>query len=193
MGSELAEVTAALRDLQDQVQHLTRAVEHLSLVVRDRHHSPPRASTAASAVGSPYRAPSATSTSSEYNALAREIPPIPDGIRALASALRSEAGARAERAWTIGYWARFCLAGRIRSPRPSPPCKHSNCIYVVLKAPGFACPLVCTRGSDYRHVVGSFEGDTLSHGFASISEAKIYCFGAGVEYPDSIYEWQRLR
>lgn len=145
MGSELAEVTAALRDLQDQVQHLTRAVEHLSLVVRDRHHSPPRASTAASAVGSPYRAPSATSTSSEYNALAREIPPIPDGIRALASALRSEAGARAERAWTIGYWARFCLAGRIRSPRPSPPCKHSNCIYVVLKAPGFACPLVCTR------------------------------------------------
>ena len=193
MGSELDEVVVAIRGLQDQINSLTQAVEHLSLVVRERHHSPPRAAPAASTAGSPYRAPSIASTSSEYNSLAREIPPIPDSVRALASSLRVEAGARAERAWTIGYWARFCLADRLRAPRPSTPCRHPNTIYVVLKAPGFSCPLVCTRGSDYRHVVGNFERDTLSHGFASLAEAKIYCCGAGVEYPDSIYEWQRLR
>ena len=82
------------------------------------------------------------------------------------------------------------LQGRIRAPRPSPPIDLPNTVYVVLRAPGFETPLVCTRGADYRQVVGNFDRDTLSHGFPSVAEAKIYCAGAEVPYPTTIYQWR---
>lgn len=191
MGTESSEILIAVRALQDQIQQLSISIHRLVEVVENRQHSP---RVPASVGGSPYRAASvaSSSTSADYNRLALEIPLIPAVVLDLASSLRrSDSTERAERAWIIGYWARFVLAGRISRPRPSTPCGLSNTIYVVLRAPGFETPLVCTRGSDYRHVVGDFSRDTLSHGFASVAEAKIYCAGAGVPYPSTIFEWRR--
>ena len=191
MGSESSEVLSAIRALQDQLQQLTLAVDRLTEVVGERRQHSPR--IPASVGGSPYRAPSsaASTTSLDYNRLAAEIPRIPASVLDLAASLRRpDATERAERAWTIGYWARFVLQGLIAKPRPSTPCGLANTIYVVLRAPNFEVPLVCTRGCDYRHVVGDFNRDTLSHGFASLAEAKIYCAGAGVSYPTTIFEWR---
>ena len=96
---------------------------------------------------------------------------------------------RAERAWESGYWARFVLEGKINKPRPSKPIDVSNTLYVVLKAEGYECPLLCSKASDYRFVLQGFTAGTLSHGFASQAEARVYCLGAGVEYPTRYFRW----
>ena len=58
---------------------------------------------------------------------------------------------------------------------------------------GFETPLLCLRASDYRAVVGQFQPGTLSHGFPSQSEAKVYCAAAGVNFPSSVYQWRPQR
>ena len=75
----------------------------------------------------------------------------------------------------------------------SKPLDLSNSCYVVLKAEGFETPLLCLRASDYRSVVGQFQPGTLSHGFPSQSEAKVYCAAAGVNFPSSVYQWRPQR
>ena len=198
MGSDQSEILLAIRDLQDQIRELTIAVHRLAEAPPTHHGSPLRVAIAGPSVsveGSPYRSAGSvtSSTSADYNLLASSIPPIPDFVRNLALSLRrgpADSLDRATRAWQIGYWARFVLSGRVRTPRPSPPIDLPNTVYVVLRAPGFSTPLVCTRGCDYRHVVGNFDRDTLSHGFPSIAEAKIYCAGADVTYPTAVYQWR---
>ena len=59
----------------------------------------------------------------------------------------------------------------------------ANQCYIVLRAPGHQVPLLALRAGDYRHVVGDFTSDTISHGFPSQAEARAYCLGAGVEFP----------
>lgn len=131
MGTESSEILIAVRALQDQIQQLSISIHRLVEVVENRQHSP---RVPASVGGSPYRAASvaSSSTSADYNRLALEIPLIPAVVLDLASSLRrSDSTERAERAWIIGYWARFVLAGRISRPRPSTPCGLSNTIYVI--------------------------------------------------------------
>ena len=200
MGSESTDIRTALLDIQAQLRALTLAVGRLAAAVASEHHSPERQAPAISAGvggGSPYRAPSVVSASSTtsqvYNELATQIPPVPAQVADLASSLRRgplDAKERASRAWTIGYWARFVLEGRVSKPRPSPPIGLPNTVYVVIRAPGISSPVVCTTGSDYRALVGNFDRDTLSHGFPSVAEAKIYCSGANILYPTTIYQWR---
>ena len=136
------------------------------------------------------------SQSSIYNELAEQIPQVPDFAVRACSALRGGSlghRERAERAWSAGWWARFTLQGQIAKPRPTGPIDLANTIYVVLRAPEHTCPLVCTRAADYRFIVQNFTGDTISHGFPSVAEARIYCQGAGVIYPSSTYQWSPQR
>ncbi len=131
--------------------------------------------------------------SSVYNTLASEIPPCPEFCLRLATSLRGSAEenvARARRAWEIGYWARYALEGRVRVPRPSVAIPQANSVYVVLRAPGFDCPLYCVKAGDYRHVAKDFSEGTLSHGFPSQAEARIYCHGAGVSFPSQVSSWR---
>lgn len=195
--SEVAELRVLVRELQLQVERLSLSVRNLEAERRpvseaatsnrwDRISTPPRSTRS-------HQSPTGT-PSSGYNSLAQEIPSCPDFCYRIAASLRGsdiDNRARALRAWEIGYWARFVLSGQIAKPRPSPPAISglSNTIYVVLRAPGWECPLICNRGADYRHVVGQFTDQTLSHGFASLAEAKIYCHGAGVEFPERRYQW----
>ena len=193
----MAELRVLVRELQLQVERLSLAVRNLEAERRpssqaasserwDRVTSPPRTTRSSrSPLGTP---------SSCYNFLAQEIPPCPDFCYRIAGGLRgseTDNRARAVRAWEIGFWARFVLAGQIQKPRPSPPAITglANTIYVILRAPGWECPLTCNRGSDYRHILGDFTSETLSHGFASLAEAKIYCHGAGVEFPQRKFQW----
>ena len=195
MGSEAGDLEAAIRDIQDQLRQLTLAVGRLATAISTHNHQPgvgaASSTTSLPGAGSPYRSPSvatsSASTSQVYNELAAEIPPVPPHVLELSVALRrgpADSTERASRAWTIGYWARFVLEGRVSKPRPSPPVGLPNTVYVVIRAPGISNPVVCTTGADYRSLVGN----TLSHGFPSTAEAKIYCAGANIPYP--IYQWR---
>lgn len=203
-GQEDQDLRELVLDLQAQVQLLTEAVRELSLreqrtvaleepsgSVRGYPVTPTAArspTSSFSCLRSPPRTPS-----SQYNSLAEEIPACPEFCLRLATSLRGsveENNARARRAWEIGYWARFVLQGRIQVPRPSTSIRQGNAVYVVLAAPGFDCPLYCVKAGDYRHVVGDFTGPTLSHGFPSLVEGRIYCHGAGVEFPARPTSWR---
>ena len=182
--------------LTDQVAQLTEAVRALTLeratssglsqfqVVR----GPSGEDDASSA-----RPSSAPSQSSIYNSLAIEIPPLPDFVARSCATLSGGSlphFKRAARAWEAGWWARFCLEGRLSKPRPTIPFDLPNQQYIVLRAPGYTCPLRVQRASDYRHIVQDFKGPTISHGFASQAEARAYCQGAGVEFPSNLFQWQ---
>ena len=82
--------------------------------------------------------------------------------------------------------------GRVPKPRPSRPIDLANSIHVILRAEGHQCPLA-TKTSDYRYLVKDFTEESISHGFASQAEAKAYCLGAGVEYPQTVFRWTGQR
>ena len=194
------------RDLVEEVlvierraEELVRDLQRLRLRVEARIATGPR-SEAWDLVTTPrsVRRSSPPSSSHDFNRLATEIPPIPDSCVRLCANLsagqqRGSGRTRAERAWESGYWARFCLEGQIAKPRPSWPLDLQNQYYVVLKAEGYQCPLLCDKAADYRAILRDFEGDTLSHGFPSQAEARVYCQAAGVNYPDTIYRWSSSR
>eukprot|EP00438_Fugacium_kawagutii_P022810 Skav208202 [mRNA] locus=scaffold2026:165489:166076:+ [translate_table: standard] len=127
-----------------------------------------------------------------YNELALQIPEVPDFAlgacaRLSGSSLSSEQ--RARRAWESGWWARFVLRGDLSKPRPSAPIDLPNTVYIVLRAPTISSPVQVRRASDYRALVGNFTSPSVSHGFPSQAEAKVYCWGADVEFPSEVYQW----
>ena len=88
---------------------------------------------------------------------------------------------RVKRAWTAGQWAGAVLAGRILSPNRSTRIDLRPRCYVVLQASGLETPTLCRSAGSYWSIVGDFEQTTsVSHGFPSEQEAKIYIAGAGV-------------
>lgn len=186
----------AVELLRLQVQQLVLRVDILerrvSELQRGSHHGATEEFelvSEAPGTASPART---ASSSSQYNSLASEIPPLPAAAIALCSALRGgklSARDRAQRAWSAGYWARFVLEGRVSKPRPTSPCDLANTTYVVLRAETISSPVRCEKASDYRALLGDFQGDSISHGFASKSEAKVYCLGAGIPYPEQVYQW----
>ena len=192
-----SELATQVGELRDQVEELTALVR--ALVVSQSSSNSPRPSgfslvdrsEVSSIRGGGYSQES--SGSSLYNQLADQIPPVSDFCLGLCDSLSAgslSSAEKAKRAWEAGYWARFCLEGRLQKPRPSLPCDVPNQVYVVLRCPGFACPLWCDRASVYRFVVGNFTGNTISHGFASKAEARVYATAAGVSLPETPYQWR---
>lgn len=182
--------------LTDQVAQLTEAVRGLTVSRTSSSglsqfqvvSSPAREDDGASA-----HSTSGYSQSSIYYSLALEIPPIPDFVARSCANLSGGSLShlqRANRAWEAGWWARFCLEQRLSKPRPTIPFDLPNQQYIVLRAPGYTCPLRVQKTSDCRHIVQDFRGPTLSHGFASQAEARAYCQGAGVEYPVNLFQWR---
>ena len=190
--------------LSSQVADLAGAVQALSLAVATRVQGqsvisgPPCTSyqvvsSAASVASEPVQASERSfSSNGEFNSLAAEIPTVPDFCVSLCGSLRGGSLSfreRAARAWESGWWARFTLAGRISKPRASKACDVRNTIYVVLKAEGYTCPLYVSSGAQYRTIVMDFTGPTISHGFGSLAEAKVYALGAGVTLPSAPLQW----
>lgn len=193
MSSDLPSDSLRLSVVEERVEVLTARVEELTrdlLALRlestrggergERHYPTPVALRA-----------TAPSSSQDYEALARTIPPVSEEALRLCSLLSGgslSARARAERAWESGWWARFVLEGSIATPRPSKPIDVQNSLYVVLRAEGYSTPLWVQKASHYRHIVGNFARGTISHGFPSQAEAKVYCLAAGVQWPSSPYQ-----
>ena len=183
--------------LEHRIDSLVSRIEALELEVRSlkRERTAPSSAgsysflPAASAAGS-VAGDSQSSVSNEYNRLA--IPPVPEEVIRSCSLL-SGGGIpfreRASRAWEAGFWARFCLEGQLSKPRPTQPISLANQYYVVLRAEGFSCPLLCDKGSDYRYVVQDFKKGTISHGFPSKCEAWAYAKAAGVVLPAQPFRW----
>ena len=69
----------------------------------------------------------------------------------------------------------------------------SNTTYVVVRAKGISEPVRVEKAShlsDYRALLGDFsEAGSLSHGFASKAEARVYCLGLNIPYPEKVYQW----
>ena len=114
MVEDLALVVERLDLLSSQVAELTEAVNRLT--VAQSTSAPPssyevvRPFAATPAPSSP-RSRVGSTTSSIYNDLATEIPPVPDFVLRSCAQLsggRFTSRQRAERAWTCGWWARFC-------------------------------------------------------------------------------------
>ena len=61
-----------------------------------------------------------------------------------------------------------------------------------MRAEGIAEPVRVEKASDYRALLGDFSGSglvSISHGFASKAEAKVYCLALNIPYPEKLYQW----
>ena len=192
MSSEESALARKVAELEARLEDLTAAFHQFRVTVRQ---SQPTSGYSVISSSPPSEA-AASGTSSCYNVLATEIPAVPDfAVRSCSLLSGGSLSHRehASRAWESGWWARFCLEGKVAKPRPSKPIDLQNQVYIVLKADGYDCPLLFTKASDYRAVVKDFQGATISHGFPSQAEAKIYCLGAGVDFPSQVSTWTPSR
>ena len=161
---------------------------------REKHHGFSEEFEVVSAAPGPSTSRT-SSNSSAYNALALEIPELSGEALRLCGNLRGgklSFRQRAERAWTAGHWARFCLDGRISKRRPTTPCDLANTTYVVVRAEGITEPVRVEKAPDYRALLGDFSGSTsvsISHGFASKAGAKVYCLALNIPDPEKLYQW----
>ena len=190
LSSQVAELTEAVSRLAARLEPASVAPSSYEVVGSYLDHRAP------STVSDGGASSSVGSSSALYNELASEIPQVPEALVRDCSILSGGSLTpfqRADRAWKIGYWARFRLEGRLPRPRPSPGIDLANQCYIVLRAPGFEVPLLALRAADYRHVIGDFRNSTLSHGFPSQKEARIYCEAAGVRFPDRPWQPSQTR
>lgn len=182
--------------LEEQVEELRRLVEglrfpqHSAVTTGSYTVVHPVSSRPQSESGSAVSRP--LSSNGDYNTLAEQIPVIPDYlVRSCTNLTGGTLGfrARAVRAWEAGWWAKFCLRGQLSKPRPTKPIDLANSCYIILRAEGYVCPILVHRASDYRFILQDFKTQSISHGFPSLAEAKVYCSAAEVEFPASAYTW----
>ena len=193
--SQSQELAFRVQLLEEQVEELTRRLNELALsratVSLGSYQVVSRPLSPRSESG--FSGARSVSSSGDYNVLAAEIPEVPaDLVRACAALSGGALGLkqRASRAWEAGFWAKFTIQGRISKPRPTRPVDLANTCYIILRAEGYECPILVHRASDYRFILGDFKGNSVSHGWPSLSEAKVYCQAAGVAFPTSAYSWQ---
>ena len=125
-------------------------------------------------------APSSSPSSADPSA---SFPPVSSAAISLGRGIADPTGFRVQRAWTAGLWAGAVLQGRARTVARTPPLDLRNRLYIVLRAPGLESPHIYNNFSVYRRAVQDHTTDSVSHGFASLAEVRIYCAGAGVVCP----------
>ena len=121
--------------------------------------------------------------------LALSFPETPDSCIGLCRGLSTanlDPRQRADRAWRAGCWARAVLDLRVDRPDPSEPLDLASRFYCVLRADGLDSPIVCSSLATFRRVVGPHLRTSVSHGFPSSSEARVYFAGASLPYPPAL-------
>ena len=104
-------------------------------------------------------------------------------IRLSAGPLSSEA--RAQRAWRAGKWAAEVLAGRWATPLSSSPLAIKPVCYVVLRSDLLQRPARFSSFTALPRAIGEIHGsNAVLQSFGSLAEAKVYCYGAGVPFPE---------
>ena len=76
------------------------------------------------------------------------------------------------------------MADRVSYPDRTPQLDLRNRFYIVLRAPGLESPQLFSNFSAYRNCVRDHTGGSVSHGFPSQAECRIYCAAAGLACPD---------
>ena len=115
------------------------------------------------------------------------FPAVPDYLLDSARNLRSSVSTprdRAIRAWVAGCWAGAVIHGRAQTPNCTPRLAIASRIYVVLRSPRSHDVQVAHTRSEYLVLVDNLQSTyTLSHGFPTEVEARIYVAGAGLRFP----------
>ena len=117
------------------------------------------------------------------------FPPLPSELLATCRNLRGGPLSwqeRACRAWEAGCWARAVLDGKVPSPNSLAQVGLQNRYYCVIAAEGLSSPCVARSFAAYKAVVGELRrGGSVSHGFPSEAESRLYFAGAGLEFPSA--------
>lgn len=88
---------------------------------------------------------------------------------------------RIKRAWKAGQWAKAVADGRSLSPNRTPQLDLRPRFYAVLRATGVSLPTICRSAGTYWGIIGDLtSSSSITHGFPSELEAKIYFAGAGI-------------
>lgn len=151
-----------------------------ALDLRPAH--PPSTLASSSPVSQPARA------RETRDQIERSFSDCPSHLVSLGSRLSGSAisgGDRIRRAYKAGQWAGAVLAGRAGSPNRSSQLDLRPRIYVVLRNSRGPAPICYSSSFSYHRAVGDLSSsNSISHSFPSEAEAKAYCLGADVEYPE---------
>ena len=94
---------------------------------------------------------------------------------------------RIKRAFKAGQWAQAVIQGRSGSPNRTPQLDLRPRIYVVLRNSRGPSPICYLSSSSYHRAVGDLSSSSsISHSFPSEAEARAYCRGADVDFPNSL-------
>ena len=92
---------------------------------------------------------------------------------------------RIRRAFLAGQWAHAVIEGRASSPNRSEQLPLRPRYYVVLRCDRASSPTVVTSSSAYFNLVGDLrQSSSISHSFPSETEARAYCLGARIDFPE---------
>lgn len=92
-------------------------------------------------------------------------------------------------AWIAGCWAKLALEDKIRLSEPAEPIGLSNICFIILRAAGHQTPKLVEDSATYQRICQGPTCRPVGHGFASKSEAKVYCLAAEIEFPRKVFTW----
>lgn len=87
----------------------------------------------------------------------------------------------AELGWQAAGQGLYCKG--VHTPNRSEPISHRSRFYVVLRGGRGDLPACFSSSQAYWACVGRLSDETVTHGFPSKTEARIYVEAAGLEYP----------
>ena len=185
------------QDLADEVTQLSLQLEGLSVSITRTRSRTAAVSQAVSPVHVPRQEavqvrsaplPSAGErpvSASVRDQLERSFPPLPERLAALAERQLSSGAlaprARALRAWIAGHWARAVLSGRVPTPCFTPRLALPNRFYAVARSSDGSAPAIYSSREQYIRAVANFSDSlSVSQGFPSETEGRIYLEAAGL-------------
>ena len=88
----------------------------------------------------------------------------------------------------VSFWVGFCSLlcldlPLLPTPNRSEPISHRSRFYVVLRGGRGDLPACFSSSQAYWACVGRLSDETVTHGFPSETEARIYVEAAGLDYP----------
>eukprot|EP00435_Cladocopium_sp_Y103_P016348 s3554_g4.t1 len=176
--------------LREKVVELENRVVVLESLVRDllrRQHD--EVQSASSALPFPVL-PDPASCLEPLSENAREVlegkfPPVPEAAVQLCSKLRGgqySSQHRARRAWVAGCWAKLVLDNKVAQASLAPVIDLANTSYVLLRSDSCSTPRLFEELGSYQKACQGSTCRPVGHGFASKSEARVYCLAAEVKY-----------
>ena len=113
-------------------------------------------------------------------------PEIPESIWTYGAGLTEGPGVdfRIRRAWSSGFWAVSALVCCIPYS-PLSPISLWDTIWVVIRARGISRPVTVSSWSEVQRLINlpGSAVEPIVQGFPSISEARIFCAGGGIDCP----------